>query len=458
MHHVTAGRFARASPNGLSAHGDGFGALAGFGRKAFNHHHFNVLFGKALNVLHEAFFVQAHQVDRSAVCARTPGAANAVHIVFAHIGDFVVHHVRQVVNVDAARGNVGRHQGAHVTALETGQRLGACCLAFVAVQRHGRNAVLFQKLGHVVGAKLGAGEHQHLAPVVGVDDVRQQRLLFAPAHRVDDLGDALHRGVARRDLHALRVFEQRGSQFADFIAEGGRKQKALLVARHQGQHFFHVVDEAHVEHAVGLVEHQDLHLAQVQHALLLQVKQTSGGGYQQVHAFFELGDLRVHAHTAKNDGAGQVQVFAVSAYAFFHLGREFAGGREHQGADANAAKFVFGRGRGGEALQHGQGKRCGFAGAGLRAAQQVVAGQHQGYGLRLNGGRGFVTLFQHGFKDGRRQIQFVEVHKEASLERMRTYRPIPWRFPNGQSKAGRFKNGTNRFGICPQHGAVLAGN
>ena len=89
---------------------------------------------------------------------------------------------------------------------------------------------LFQELGHVVGAELGAGEHQHLAPVVFLDDVRQQGFFLAATDRVDQLRDALHRGVARRDLHALRVFQQGGGQFADFVAEGGREQQALLVA------------------------------------------------------------------------------------------------------------------------------------------------------------------------------------------------------------------------------------
>jgi hypothetical protein len=89
-------------------------------------------------------------------------------------------------------------------------------------------------------------------------------LFLAAAHGVDHLGDALHRGVARRDLDALRVLQQRVGQFADFVAEGGREKQALLVFGHQGQHLLHVMDEAHVEHAVGFVKHQNLHRGEVQ--------------------------------------------------------------------------------------------------------------------------------------------------------------------------------------------------
>jgi hypothetical protein len=36
------------------------------------------------------------------------------------------------------------------------------------------------------------------------------------------------------------------------------------------------VDEPHVEHAVGFVEHEDLHAGQVQRALLVMVEQPPG--------------------------------------------------------------------------------------------------------------------------------------------------------------------------------------
>ena len=113
----------------------------------------------------------------------------------------------QFIDINAACGNICGNQSADVTALEACQRLCAGGLAFVAVQGHGVDTVFGEVFGHVVGAKFGAGEHQHLAPVVFVDDVREQGFLFATAHRVNHLCDALHGGVARRDLDALWVFQ-----------------------------------------------------------------------------------------------------------------------------------------------------------------------------------------------------------------------------------------------------------
>ena len=62
------------------------------------------------------------------------------------------------------------------------------------------------------------------------------------------------------------------------------------------------MDEAHVKHAVGFVEHEDLHLTEVEHALLQQVEQTARCRHQDVDALLDAADLRVHADAAEDDG------------------------------------------------------------------------------------------------------------------------------------------------------------
>ena len=208
----------------------------------------------------------------------------------------------QVFNVNAAGCNVGGHQGANVATLEASQGLGAGCLAFVAVQGHGLDAVFGEVIGHIVGAKFGAGEDQHLTPVVQIDDVHQHFFFLAAPHWVYHLGNALHRGVAGRHLNALRILQKRGSQVANLIAEGGREEQALFVFGHQCQDFLHVVDEAHVEHAVGFVQDQNFNAGQIEQALALQVKQAAWGGYQDVDATFDAINLGLHAYAAKNNG------------------------------------------------------------------------------------------------------------------------------------------------------------
>ena len=205
LHHITAWRTACTAPQCLSAHGNGFGFFAWLRAKAFQNLNRDFLLGEAFDFHHETFFVQAHQAHSFAAGAGTTGSANAVNVVFRHVGNFVIDHVRQVFNVDATRCNVGGHQGANVATFETSQGLRASCLTFVAVQGHGLDAIFGEVIGHIVGAKLGACKHQHLAPVVQINDVYQHFFFLAPTHRMNHLRNTLNGGVAWRDLNALRI-------------------------------------------------------------------------------------------------------------------------------------------------------------------------------------------------------------------------------------------------------------
>ena len=62
------------------------------------------------------------------------------------------------------------------------------------------------------------------------------------------------------------------------------------------------MNEAHVEHSVGFVQHQYLNARQIEQALALQIKQPAWGGHQNVDAAFDAVNLGLHAHTTKNNG------------------------------------------------------------------------------------------------------------------------------------------------------------
>jgi D-mannonate dehydratase len=69
-----------------------------------------------------------------------------MHIIFCHIRQFKIDDVRQFVDVDAARGDIGCYQYLQLALFELGQRFGACALTFVTVDSHGRDAGFIQLL------------------------------------------------------------------------------------------------------------------------------------------------------------------------------------------------------------------------------------------------------------------------------------------------------------------------
>src|SRR5512144_3232840 len=57
-------------------------------------YHRNLALDQALDVVQQFFLVYAHQRARLAVAACASGAADTVHVIFRHVGQLEVHHMR----------------------------------------------------------------------------------------------------------------------------------------------------------------------------------------------------------------------------------------------------------------------------------------------------------------------------------------------------------------------------
>jgi hypothetical protein len=163
--------------------------------------------------------------------------------------------------------------------------------------------------------------------------------------------------------------------------EGGGKHQRLALLRQLLQDALDRRQEAHVEHAVGFVEHQVAHTGQRHRVLLHQVHQAAGRGDQHINPARRRGDLRALADAAVDRGAAEPEFIAIALHAGQHLGGELTRRHQHQGAHAlghHALAVLL------EHLQDRQGEAGGLAGAGLRAGHQIVAGEHFGDGLHLD--------------------------------------------------------------------------
>ncbi len=402
---------AALSRRAVASVGDGFGLDGGVRLVALDHHLGQLALDEPLDVPQQLVLVHAHQGDRLPLVAGPAGATDAVHVILRDVRQLEVHHMGQLVDVQAAGGDVGGHQHPDGVPLEVRQGAGARGLALVAVNGRGGDAVRLQILGQAVGTMLGAGEHQHLAPVVGADEVGEQLPFALAVHRMDHLLHPLRGGVAAGHFDEGGAVQQPVGQLLDFVREGGREEQVLTPLGQQGQHLADVADEAHVEHPVGLVQHQDLDLGEVHGVLAHVVQQAPGGGHEDVHSAAQPLDLRVDLHPAEDDGGLQGQVFAIGVHALAHLGRQLTGGGKDEGADGAPPARL----RRGEALQQWQGETGGFAGTGLGPGHDVPPLQNHRDGLALNGGGLAVALFGHGTEDFGREAEGIKRHTDLLL-------------------------------------------
>ncbi|MNQ53030.1 hypothetical protein D3C85_670610 [compost metagenome] len=183
--------------------------------------------------------------------------------------------------------------------------------------------------------------------------------------------------------------QQLAGEVGDVFGEGCREQQVLTLGRQAREDFLHVVHETHVEHAVGFVEDEDFHVAEVDGLLVGQVEQTAGAGDQHVDALGERLDLRVHADATEDAGAFQRYIAGVQLEAVVHLGGQLAGRSQYQHARLARGMAVFAVGMAArkQQFEHRQGEAAGLAGAGLRGDHQVAALQDGGNGALLHRGR-----------------------------------------------------------------------
>ncbi len=141
----------------------------------------------------------------------------------------------------------------------------------------------------------------------------------------------------RRDRNFDWVAQDLVGQARDGRWHGGGEEKVLPLARKLADDATDGIDESHVEHAVGFVEHQGLDIAEWSVPLAHEIDQASWRGDQDIHAPTErrhLGSLR---DAAEDHGGLDRQVAPVDAEAFGDLHRELTRGHEHEDARSTLA-------------------------------------------------------------------------------------------------------------------------
>ncbi|CAB3730465.1 hypothetical protein LMG3458_04790 [Achromobacter deleyi] len=253
---------------------------------------------------------------------------------------------------------------------------------------------------------LGAREHQHLVPAAFADDVADQVALVMLFDQVHRLGDQFGGGVARGDRDFARIIQHAAGQRTDFVRERSREQQVLALLGQQGQDLADVADEAHVQHAVGFVQHQDLDAGQVDRLLAAVVQQAAGRGHQDVQRLAQRGDLGVDVDAAEHHHGRQRGVLAVGLHRFGHLRGQFTrrGQDQATGAAGLAGLGLFLH----QQMQDGEREASGLAGAGLGGGEQVAAFQDLRNRLGLDGGGCGIAGVGNGAQQGISQPEVGE--------------------------------------------------
>ena len=163
--------------------------------------------------------------------------------------------------------------------------------------------------------------------------------------------------------------------------------------------------ETHVEHAVDLIEDEEVDAGEIDVALIDQVEQAAGAGDEDIDTAAHGIDLWSLADPAVDEGVLDFDVLAVSFEALTDLGGEFAGRGEDEHARAFWSKRAWVRVEGVEDRQREGG---GLSGAGLGAAEEVTAFEQKRDRLSLDRRWSGVLALRKCALEGRGQWQRLE--------------------------------------------------
>ena len=333
------------------------------------------------NLLHLAQLEAATaQGEGASAFSGASGASDSMDIIFGILRNVVVEYTVDVIDIDAAGGNVGCNQQGGSACFEGIHHDGALGLLEVAVQALGLEAVVDQPRGQLLDHPLGVAEYDSAGRLIVVEQQRQCVVLSAGWDVVAALLDAVERHLRFVNLDQLGVFLVIVNQLHNLLRHGRREQDGLSLGRSLGEDGFDVLTEAHAEHLVHFVEDDQLEGIELEGAAAQVVHHSARSADDDV-GILELDNLALDGRTAVyRAGADTVQVAGKFFELLTGLNRQLAGWTEQQHLCQTAILVRVNH------LDGRDAEGSGFAGAGLGASDHIMSFEDERDALGLDWG------------------------------------------------------------------------
>ena len=313
------------------------------------------------------------------------------------------------LDVQPARSNVRGDQDVDRAVLELFQLGQPRALFHVAMDLAAVKPALAQRLVQIAYRRLAVAEDDrglHASIEHG-----EQRVALSPrcdAHLA--LLDRRIGAAGARNLDRLGVVQELVRQLLDRRRHGRGKQQSLALCRQPGADRLDIGDESHVEHPVGLVDHQQVAAGEQDVTAIVQVHQAARRRDQHIDALFQRLDLIPHRHAADQQRHRELVILAVFLEILSDLRGEFARRLEDERARHAGAAAALGQN-----VDHRQHEARRLARPRLRDADQVAHHQHRGNGLRLNGRGGGIAGIGYGLDQLVGKAEIGKYHRISEI-------------------------------------------
>ena len=207
-----------------------------------------------------------------------------MHIVHRRAREVVVHHRRQVIDVQAPRREIRGHQHAQPARLEMRQRFGPTALTQFTVQRAGIDPRATKFLRHVLGGVFGRDKDERAAPAVFLHQMPQQLRSPQGIHLDGTFNNGRRLQHRRCHIDHPGFMQQPVGQRRDRRRKSRRKKQALAFGREQRHDPLQLLGKAEREQPIRFVqdEHGD---RRKRHRIMSdQIQQPARRSHQYVNA------------------------------------------------------------------------------------------------------------------------------------------------------------------------------
>jgi len=227
---------------------------------------------------------------------------------------------------------------------------------------------------------------------------------------IDDLLHCIHGHLLRLYLHHDGIHSPGGGKADDRPREGGAEHEGLALFLGRGAMDDHpdVGDEPHIEHSVRFVDDEDLDLLDHHVTAALEVQEPARRGHDDIgRPGGKLVALLFIIHAAENRNDSYSAILGKLAGLGGDLEGQLPGRSKNQGP-GRAERTLFRVGMVDQPGNDGDEKGGGLAGAGLRPAAGILAGEGAGEDFRLDGGAVLEPKIADGVEKRCRQIEILK--------------------------------------------------
>ena len=288
----------------------------------------------------------------------------------------------------------------HAAALEVDHHAVARALAHVAVQGLDVHALVAQGAVELLGADLRAREDDRLVRALGREHARERLDLVLRLGLDVELLDGVDRQRRRLDLDRRRVVEVALGQLADLGRHRRAEERGLARSGREAEDLLDVLEEAEVQHLVGLVEHDEAARVQHQRVAADEVEHAPDRPDHDLPALAQLRLLGADRRAAEDRHRVDALARAVRAQGLRDLDAELARRRQHERLHVVLRRV--------DGLQQGQPEGGRLTRSRLRLADHVAAFQQRWDRLLLDRARRLIADVIEGLQELLGEAEFGE--------------------------------------------------